>query len=91
MWREVAPGVREIDLHGLDRVRARSAVLDALDAARRDGTKRLRIVHGKGTGVLRDEVRFLLAEHAAVEDFVFAKPRHGGDGATEVMLKRRGR
>ncbi|NUN51765.1 MAG: Smr/MutS family protein [Planctomycetaceae bacterium] len=88
MWREIAPGVREIDLHALQRREARAAVLDALDSARRAGTKRLRIIHGKGTGALRDEVRYLLAEHPAVEDYKYALPRHGGDGATEVVLRR---
>lgn len=90
-WREVAPGVRELDLHGLERARARPLVLDALRAARAAGTKRLRIIHGKGTGVLREEVRFLLEDHPDVEDFRFARPRDGGDGATEVTLRRGGR
>jgi len=88
MWKEIAPGVREMDLHAMDRPSARRAVLDALDAARRAGTKRLRIIHGKGTGALRDEVRFLLEDHPAVDDFRYAKPREGGDGATEVRLRR---
>jgi DNA mismatch repair protein MutS2 len=88
MWEEIAPGIREMDLHGMDRAAARRAVLEALDSARRAGTKKLRIIHGKGTGILREEVRFLLGEHPAVADFKYALPRNGGDGATEVLLRR---
>ena len=85
-WRQVAPGYREVDLHGMERAAARRAVQEALEACRRDGVRRLRIVHGKGTGVLRDEVRFLLEEHPLVADFRTAKPRDGGEGAVEVRL-----
>ena len=87
-WREVAPGVREVDLHGMERTRARQVVADALAACGRDGTRLLRVVHGKGTGVLREEVRFLLDGHPAVDDLRFARPRDGGDGVTEVRFRR---
>ena len=85
-WREIRPGYRALDLHGLDRASARRAVLEALESCRRAGVKRLRIVHGKGTGALRDEVRFLLEDHPAVADLRGAKPRDGGEGAVEVRL-----
>ena len=86
-WREEGPGRRSIDLHGLDRESARRVVLDALDACRRDGVPKLRIVHGKGTGVLRDEVRYLLDGHGAVDEYHGAKPRDGGEGAVEVRIR----
>ncbi len=85
--REVGPGHREIDLHGMDRHQAGLAVRDALQACRRDGVKRLRIVHGKGTGALRDEVRFQLEGSMHVADFRTAKPGDGGEGAIEVWLE----
>ena len=80
------PAWKEIDLHGMVREEARRRVLAALEDCRRAGVKRLRIVHGKGTGALRDEVRFLLEEHPAVEDLLVPPPRRGGDGAVEVRL-----
>ena len=86
-WEEVGPGRREVDLHGMDRESARRVVLEALEACRRDGVPRLRIVHGKGTGVLREEVRFLLGEHPAVEEYRGARPRDGGEGAVEVRVR----
>jgi DNA mismatch repair protein MutS2 len=86
-WREIERGYRSVDLHGMDRHGAGLAVRDALEACARDGVKRLRIVHGKGTGALRDEVRFILEGSAHVADFRTARPRDGGDGAVEVWLE----
>lgn len=82
------PDTVQIDLHGMERARARQVVTDALQACRRDGVRLLRIVHGKGTGALREEVWYLLENHPAVEDLRFAKPRDGGHGATEARLRR---
>ena len=80
------PVWREVDLHGMDRAAARRLVMETLESCRRAGVKRLRIVHGKGTGVLRDEVRFVLSEYDAVEDVRTAPPREGGEGAVDVRL-----
>lgn len=85
-WRDVGPGYREIDLHGMDRESARREVLAALESCRRAGVRKLRIVHGKGTGVLREEVRHLLSDHPLVADLRTARPRDGGEGAVEVRL-----
>ncbi len=86
-WREVGPGYREVDLHGMDRASARRVVMEALEGCRRAGVKRLRIVHGKGTGALREEVRLLLGEHPMVADLRTARPKDGGEGALEVWLE----
>ena len=86
-WKQIAPGHRELDLHGMVRHEAGMVVREALEACRRDGVHRLRIVHGKGTGALRDEVRFLLEGSPLVADFRTARPRDGGEGAVEVWLE----
>src|SRR5262245_11759053 len=86
-WRPIGPGHREVDLHGMDRHSAGLLVRQALEACKRDGVHKLRIVHGKGTGALRDEVRFLLEGSAHVADFRTAKPRDGGEGAVDVWLE----
>jgi len=86
-WRQVGPGQRVVDLHGMDRRAAGALVREALEACARDGCRRLRIVHGKGTGALRDEVRFLLENSSAVADFRTARPRDGGEGAVDVRVE----
>ena len=45
------------------------------------------IVHGKGTGVLRNNISDFLKKHKLVKSFSFGKFNEGGDGATVVKLK----
>ncbi len=49
--------------------------------------RRLRIVHGHGTGRLRDALRSFLRQHALVASVAPAPDNEGGDGATIVELK----
>jgi DNA mismatch repair protein MutS2 len=46
----------------------------------------VRIVHGKGTGVLKQVVREHLTGHPLVKSFDFAAPREGGEGVTVAAL-----
>ncbi len=50
------------------------------------GLHYVRVIHGKGTGTLRLEVRRELARHPLVESFRPAEPWEGGAGATIVQL-----
>lgn len=59
----------------------------ALDAAILAGHGRLRVVHGHGTGRLRDGLRDHLRTHRAVASIRAADAREGGNGATIVELK----
>jgi DNA mismatch repair protein MutS2 len=47
----------------------------------------VRIVHGKGTGALREAVRDVLVRHPLVRSFETPPEREGGDGVTIVYLK----
>ena len=48
---------------------------------------RVRIIHGFGTGALKNFVHHFLKNHDLVERYEFATPDHGGQGATVAELK----
>jgi DNA-nicking Smr family endonuclease len=74
------------DLHSFLPRDLASAVEEYLAAAREAGLREVRLIHGKGIGVRRAEVRRLLAARADVLHFD-APPERGGMGATIVVLK----
>jgi DNA mismatch repair protein MutS2 len=47
----------------------------------------VRIIHGFGTGALKNFVHHFLKGHELVEKFAFAPPDQGGHGATIAELK----
>lgn len=51
------------------------------------GLQRVRVIHGKGTGALRQAVREYLKNHPLVESYRTADPAEGGEGATIVFLR----
>jgi DNA mismatch repair protein MutS2 len=61
---------------------AESAVLQGLDAAVRAGMPSLRIIHGKGTGALRERVTEMLRKDTRVKDFRLGAWNEGGTGVT---------
>ena len=84
--RSGAPADSELDLRGLRLHDALERLDNYLDAALVQGMTRARIIHGKGTGALRQGVWHHLANHGAIDEFDFAPRDRGGDGATEVSL-----
>ena len=82
----VLPVTGELDLHAFAPRDAMNVVEDYLDECRRRGLLEVRIVHGRGQGVRRAEVRRALAERGDVLDFRDASPSAGGWGATLVVL-----
>jgi DNA-nicking Smr family endonuclease len=76
----------ELDLHGLTVMEMLPALDEFLHNSYRAGCNRVRIVHGKGTGMLKLEVGRRLADHPLVTSYWPADSFHGGSGATEVQL-----
>jgi DNA mismatch repair protein MutS2 len=57
-----------------------------LDKAATAGAGRVTVIHGHGSGALRDAVRAVLAKHPLVRDWRPGDKGEGGDGATIVTL-----
>ncbi len=58
-----------------------------LDDAVMAGLRRIVIIHGKGTGALRDAVRRYLGNHPQVSSRMAGGPGEGGDGVTVVAVR----
>jgi DNA mismatch repair protein MutS2 len=74
----------EIDLRGMDSVEAICVLERYLDEAMRSGLKQVRVVHGKGTGVLRAAVQQALKKNKYVKKFRLGVYGEGEDGVTIV-------
>lgn len=79
----------EINLLGSTVEEATRRLEKYLDAAFLWGLRHVRVIHGKGTGVLRKGVHKFLRGHPLVEGFDLAEMTDGGSGATVVALKDR--
>lgn len=80
-----SPGL-ELDLRG-NRVDEAIAKLDRyIDAAYLAGLPFGRIIHGKGTGKLREAVRAYLRQHALISKVTGAEANEGGSGVTVIHL-----
>jgi DNA mismatch repair protein MutS2 len=82
-----SPGM-EIDLRGMMAEDALAKLDDYLDKAYLVGMPFVRIIHGKGTGKLRQEVRAALKNHPQVTSFEIGLETEGGDGVTVAKLAR---
>jgi dsDNA-specific endonuclease/ATPase MutS2 len=76
-----------LDLHSFLPRDVPSVVSDYLDEAIRHGLLEVRLIHGKGKGVRRAEVRRILRSDPRVSEASDAPPERGGFGATVVVLK----
>ena len=77
----------EVDLRGMRADEAEAAVVAAIDSAVMAEQPHLAIIHGMGTGVLRDAVRSLLADDKRVASFDFAPRQQGGIGVTVAVFR----
>jgi DNA mismatch repair protein MutS2 len=58
-----------------------------LDDAYRAGLGEVTIVHGKGTGILRQAINDMLRRHPHAKSYRLGNYGEGGTGATVVELK----
>ncbi len=77
----------EIDIRGERTDEALEKVRDLVDTAFMVGYRTIRILHGKGTGILRENVRQYLATHPAVASFRDEHVDFGGAGITVAELE----
>src|SRR5262249_28619274 len=72
----------ELDVRGRSAQEAREAVRALVDDASIGGLRSVRVVHGRGTGALRDAVRDELRRHQLVHEIA----SESADGATVARL-----
>ncbi len=77
-----------LDLHTFQPKEIARLLEDYLNACFEARIYSVRIVHGKGQGVLRALVRRVLGKMSRVASFSEAPPEAGGWGATMVELRR---
>ncbi len=77
----------ELDLRGERYEDALIKLEKYLDDVLLAGYSRVSIIHGKGTGALREGVQKVLRQHPSVKSFRYGTPNEGGIGKTIVELK----
>jgi DNA mismatch repair protein MutS2 len=80
-----SPGI-ELDLRGKRADEALDQLERYLDAAYIAGLPFVRVIHGKGTGKLRDVVRRALGVNPHVKSYEAGKEQEGGEGVTVAKL-----
>ncbi|MBX3132826.1 MAG: Smr/MutS family protein [Gemmatimonadaceae bacterium] len=76
----------EVDLRGMRVHELDDALVQAIDAAHRADLHALRIIHGKGTGALRERVNALLKGDKRVKSYRLGAWNEGGAGVTVAEL-----
>lgn len=76
----------ELNIRGLTVTEALRRVDEYIDQLLLADVRKARILHGKGTGALRDAIQSYLSSCRFVSCYGFAPPNLGGDGVTEFEL-----
>jgi DNA mismatch repair protein MutS2 len=76
----------DIDIRGYRTNEALEEVQDLIDEAAMIGIHRVRVLHGKGSGILREEIRSFLKTMPFVKTFADEHIEFGGTGITVVEL-----
>ena len=76
-----------IDLRGLDAMEATYQVDQYLDEATLGGLENVTIIHGVGTGVLKEKLWDMFRHHPHVKGYRLGEYGEGGQGVTIVTIK----
>jgi DNA mismatch repair protein MutS2 len=76
----------QIDVRGLYPGDAMAMVEEYMDDALLLGVQEVRILHGKGNGVLKTQIRNQLKGYSQVAHMAYDHPDQGGEGITIVTL-----
>jgi len=87
LGRETLDSSAELNLIGKTTADAEYELDRFIDEAYMARLPRIRIIHGHGTGALKNYVHHFLKNSELVERFEFASPNQGGNGATIAELK----
>jgi DNA mismatch repair protein MutS2 len=82
------PSRYECDLRGLRFDEAMNELTSFLDSAVLNNLDTVYIIHGLGTGALRQGVQDMLKRFSFAEEVEYARPEQGGYGCTIVKLKK---
>lgn len=80
-----------LDLHGLTQDAAYQAVCDFIEHCAASGKRQLRIITGKGAGILQQQLLLWLNNRhlrPKITAITYAGPKEGGTGALLLLLKR---
>lgn len=84
----VRTGDNSVDIRGTRRDEVEGLVVPLLDRAFQHNLEAVWIIHGHGTGALRDEVRTIIKSSPYVSQWRPGRRHEGGDGATIAWLHR---
>ena len=76
-----------IDLHGMTRDQSSAVLVEFLEQCMGRGLRCVRIVHGKGLGILKAKLKKWLPQREEVLAYCQAPANDGGSGALLVLLK----
>lgn len=82
------PITDELDLHTFRPKEVKELLPDYFELCLEKGIERVRVIHGKGTGTLREFVHAQLRKLPMVDRFELGDETSGSWGATRVWLKR---
>lgn len=82
----VADFESKIDLRGLTKEDALKLLENFVDKALMTNATQLKIIHGKGNGILRNAVKAKLREYSAIHEIRHPEQNEGGDGVTLAIL-----
>jgi DNA-nicking Smr family endonuclease len=77
-----------LDLHTFNPSDVKELLPYYLDECRSKGIYEIRVIHGKGSGMLRETVHSILRKSHGIISFRLADQEAGGWGATIVRLER---